>query len=72
MALVGALLRAAVDEPTIEALLTLIWPTAERTEIADAIRSTRQRQVEGQPFAGWPRFKEIAGTSDEHLAKVLG
>lgn len=72
LALVGALLRAGVDEATIEALLTLIWPTAERTEIADAIRSTLHCQVERQPYAGWPRFKEITGISDEHLAKVLG
>ncbi len=70
--LVGGLLRAGVDEGTIEALLDHIWPSAEKGEIAAAITSTAKGLEEGKPTTGWRKLRTLWGEAAEpSIAKIL-
>jgi hypothetical protein len=70
--LVGGLLRAEVEPETIEALLTLIWPTAEPNEVHNAVQSTVDRRERGEPFSGWPVLhKALGNEATSSLNKIL-
>jgi hypothetical protein len=70
--IIGGLLRSGLDEVIIERWLSIVWLSAERDEIRNAISSTARKQDAGEPYTGWERlYQELGDEYKPSLDKIL-